>query len=230
MTPFRAFITSTGTNAGKTWVTRALSRALTIRNHSVFSIKPIETGCAPDAFDAFALAKACGNPTLANMAGLYRASLPLSPYAVSLITGTPPPDLSRLADCVTALSSDCDVMLVESAGGLFVPINRVQTTADFALAIGFPLIVVVPDVLGVLSHSLALCGYATSLRLAISAFVVVRQQPGSQELGPGSNSQILSERLSFPVISFPYCADNDNTLASAAASSGLLTALRLDSL
>jgi dethiobiotin synthetase len=230
MIPFRFFVTSTGTNAGKTWVTRALCRALTIRNHSVFALKPIETGCVPDARDAFALARACRNPSLADTPGLYRAPLPLSPYAVSLMTGAPPPDISRLADRVKTLANDCDFMLVESAGGLLVPTSRVQTTADLALAIGFPLVVVVPDALGVLSHSLTLCECATSRGLDIRAFVLVRQQPGPQEIGPGSNCQILSERFSFPVVAFPYCSDNDDTLASAAASSGLLTALHLDSL
>lgn len=230
MIPFRFFVTSTGTNAGKTWVTRSLCRALTIRNHSVFALKPIETGCVPDPLDALALARACGNPSLANTAGLYRASLPLSPYAVSLITGAPPPDIPLLANLVTTLSRNCDFMFVESAGGLFVPINRVQTTADLASAIGFPLIVVVPDALGVLSHSLTLCECATLRGFAICALVLVCQQPGSQVTGPGSNGQILSERFPFPVVTFPYCSNNDDLLASTAASSGLLTALGLDSL
>jgi dethiobiotin synthase len=228
MIPFYALVTSTSTNAGKTWITRSIARALTIRYYRVFSIKPIETGCDPDPLDAIAIARACGLPYLATITGLYRARLPLSPYAVSLITGEPSPNLPLLAKLVTTLTSDCDVALVESAGGLFVPLNREQTTADFALALGFPLIVVVPDVLGVLSYSLSLLECAASRSLAISAFVVVQQQPGPPSTAVGSNFDILSKRFSFPVIFFPFCVDDDDALAATAFSSGLLEALDLD--
>jgi dethiobiotin synthetase len=216
------FVTSTGTSAGKTWVTRSLTLGLNIRNHKVLAVKPIETGCTPEPADAAILAKACREPSLATVPDFYRSHLPLSPYAASLISGEPAPVLTLLANAINSLIARCEVTLVESAGGLFVPLTRSETTADLAASLGFPLIVVAPDLLGVLSHSITLYECAISRGLTIAAFVLVQHSAEKPETVSGSNQYILSERLSCPVLTFPYCSDEDEVLASAASTSGLL--------
>ena len=61
------FITATGTDCGKTWLTRGLARALTQRGLRVAALKPIETGVVDRPLDATALAQAAGEPALAGL-------------------------------------------------------------------------------------------------------------------------------------------------------------------
>ena len=229
MIPSNLFITSTSTNVGKTFVARALARALTIRNYSVFAIKPIETGCDPDPLDAVALGRACNKPALANAPGLYREKLPISPYAASLRTGSPPPDIQALTITIIELCRGADFTLVEGGGGLLAPVDRSRTMADLALALRYPLLVVADDSLGVLSYTLTLAECANQRGLNIAAFVLMQHESGKPYTGPGSNHHILTERFSVPVIAFPHCSDDDDLLAAAADSSRLLRVLGIKS-
>jgi dethiobiotin synthetase len=224
MIPKGLFITSTGTEIGKTYVTRGLARALQARGIRVAAIKPIETGCDPDPLDAVALANACGIPELARDADLYRAGPALAPYAVSLKTGLRSPDMDSLVARVVALSQShgADITLVEGAGGLLAPLDKQLTMAELASALALPALVVAHDALGVISHTLTLFESAALRHLPVAALVLVRHEPGAFDTGPGSNRDILAERLEVPVFYFPFCKDDDDELGRAAESSGLM--------
>jgi dethiobiotin synthetase len=216
------FITSTGTGMGKTFVTRGIARALAKRGIPVAAIKPIETGCEGAPQDAVAIARACGNPDLGLADGLYRARPALSPYAATLLTGLPGPDVETLAARVRELSLGAAVVLVEGAGGLLVPLDRQRSVADLASALGLPLLVVTQDVLGVISHTLTLFESAASRALPIAGLVLTRHLPGNRSAASGSNLQVLGELLPVPVLGLGYCADDDESLAGAVESAGLL--------
>lgn len=215
------FISATGTEVGKTYVARGLTHAMSKRM-SIAAIKPIETGCVPEALDAMSLARCCGRPELANAPGLYRAAPPLSPQAVTLRTGEAAPDTRALASCVLALAATADFCVVEGAGGLLVPLNESDTMAELACAIGHPLIIVAPDALGVLSHVLSICECAATRALQLAAVVLVQGELTGPDESRSSNQQILARRLQRPVLLFPHCDDDDDELAQAAADSGLL--------
>ena len=165
------FITSTGTGMGKTFVTRGIAGALRKKGLDVVAIKPVETGCEPVPQDAVAVARACGKPELAAAEGLYRARPALSPYAASLATDLPGPDIDALAARVFELSTGAEVVLVEGAGGLLVPLDRQRTVADLARLLGLPLLVVARDALGVISHSLTLFESAAARFMTINQWV-----------------------------------------------------------
>ena len=215
------FISATGTEVGKTYVARGLTHAMSKRM-SVAAIKPIETGCAPEALDARSLARCCGRPELANATGLYRAAPALSPRAVTLQTGEAAPDTQALASCVLALATAADFCVVEGAGGLLVPLNGSDTMAELARALRHPLIIVAPDRLGVLSHVLSICECAATRALQLAAVVLVQRELTHPDDSRSSNQRILTERLDCPVLLFPHCDDDDDELARAAADSGLL--------
>ncbi len=149
-----AFITATGTGVGKTWLAAALASACVQRGKHVAAIKPIETGVDPDPLDALALAHACGDASLANAAGLYRAKEPLAPYAIEKRGGPSIGSLSALAKRVRELSSDADYAIVEGAGGVLVPLDREHTIADFAALLDLQTVLVARNALGVLSYTL----------------------------------------------------------------------------
>ena len=62
---------------------------------------------------------------------------------------------AALADQVRAQeASGAEVLLVEGAGGWLVPLNETETMADLAIALGYPVILVVGMRLGCINHAL----------------------------------------------------------------------------
>jgi len=218
------FVTSTGTSVGKTLVTRALLHALRARGMRVAGLKPIETGCAPAPQDAMALAEASGRMTLAHSPRWYRAEQPSAPYAVELETGFPAPRIDALVAEIEVIASAHDVVLVEGAGGLLVPLDRDHTMVDFARALGLPLLMIADDRLGVLSHVLTAVEAADRRGLSISALVLNQSTAlDPTDISVRTNRAILAERLSMPVLQLPHVSQaQPDVLAAAAEQSGLL--------
>lgn len=153
----KVFVTSTGTDVGKTYVSAALLRAARQRGWSVSASKTVASGLDltdPESWgrcDAAQLLLAMGRPvTPKNVAELSPIALkaPLSPDQAAAREGrsiavadlTPPP----LAD----------LTLVEGVGGLMVPLNHQHTVLDWIDALRFPILLVVGSYLGTLSHTL----------------------------------------------------------------------------
>ncbi len=225
MIPLGLFITSTGTGMGKTFVTRGIARALVNAGINVAAIKPIETGCDPFALDALAIANACREPELGTAEGLYRAGPALSPYAASLVTAAPPPDIGRLAARIRELCGEKQAVLVEGAGGLLVPLDRQRTVADLAAILALPLLVVARDELGVISHTLTLFESAAARGLHIAGLVLVRHEPGEASAVKGSNPSVLAELVRAPVLGLGFCEDDDEKLACAVREAGIVDLL-----
>jgi dethiobiotin synthetase len=214
-----AFITSTGTSAGKTFLTRGIARALKRRGRSVLAVKPLETGVDPHPFDALAIARACARPEAAHAAGLVRFPLPVAPYAAALELGMAAPEVADLVAAIRSLHRDGELLLVEGAGGLLVPINARDTIADLARALAIPLLIVAPDRLGVLSDTLTCVESARARALHVSAIVLTQHARADGDPSSRTNRRILAERLECPVLAFPTCADDDDALADAADAS-----------
>lgn len=223
------FISGTGTGIGKTVVTRALAAGLSGKGERVAALKPVETGYTdPLGSDAFALAQACGRPELLDTAGFYRATQPLSPYA-AMLEGEPAcPTPTALKDAIVAAASAEDIVLVEGAGGLFVPLDARYTTLDFAQTLGLPLLLVAPNQLGVLSHVLALFDCAERRGLRMLAVVLVSQAKADEDPSARTNRKILLDRLPVPVLPFPHAPDATDlaALSEAASASGLVHLVR----
>jgi len=220
------FVSGTGTGVGKTFVTRAIAAALRANGKQVAALKPIETGTVDGvALDAQRLARAAQRPELAEARGFYRSALPLAPYAAALETNTPPPTVRALVDAVHLAARGSDLVLVEGAGGLFVPVDLRETVADLVAALGLPLLIVAPNELGVLSSTLSTAQCARERGIELRAVVLVDPEPGREDISVRTNARILDERLGAPIFEFPRTDDEDEALAIAASSSGLLAAV-----
>jgi len=220
----RLFVTATGTGVGKTFVTRGLARALASRGSRVAALKPLETGCVGGhAEDATALGRAARRPELANAAGFYRATIPAAPYAASLGGDPAVPTTDDLIRAVRDASADATHVLIEGAGGLLVPLDPTRTTADLIRALDAPALVVAPDVLGVLSHVLTLTYAAHAHAIPLAGIVLSQHGPG--DASRATNARILAERLPLPVFVLPPCLDDDDALAEAVTTAGLLNLL-----
>jgi dethiobiotin synthetase len=220
------FISGVGTGVGKTFVTRAIAAALRATGKRVVALKPVETGrVAGTLSDSEALGRSSQRPELADFAGFYRSPLPLAPYAAALETNSPPPTVRQLVDALHQAARGSELVLVEGAGGLFVPLDRRETMAELVAAVGLPLLLVAPNSLGVLSGALSAAGCARARGIELRAVVLVDPPPDQEDISTRTNARILDERLGAPVFEFPQTEDDDDALARAASASGLLAAV-----
>ena len=129
----RIFVTATNTDIGKTYTSKLLIKEFASRGIRVGAIKLIETGVvnfAPDAETLLVCVKEFNSEfkdiTVGDIVPItYR--LPAAPYVAS---NAAPLDLSLLNAAVEKLEKLCDVLIIEGAGGLYVPVDEEYMMID----------------------------------------------------------------------------------------------------
>jgi len=164
-------ITGTDTGVGKTFVTCSIARALRKRGVRVGCFKPVETGVEDLPLDGKLLAEATGQDPDEVVPVRYR--MPLSPYAAQL-EGEEKLSLTFLKKRFEELTSRYEILLVEGAGGIAVPLTGSYTYGDLAREWDLELIVVARAGLGTLNHTFLTLFYARSLGLRIRGVVLNR--------------------------------------------------------
>lgn len=200
------FVTGTDTGVGKTVVTAALGLALRDSGVDAGVMKPIETGAPGDGGrgvgrDAAALRRllAPGDPIEdVNPVAL---ALPAAPSAAAKQEGATI-DLDRIQEAYARLEARHDLVLVEGAGGLLVPIDEKTTMADLARTLACPLIVVARQRLGTINHTLLTLREAARQGLRVLGVVLNAWDSSGQPLTDAdrSNLQALRTRLEVPVL------------------------------
>ena len=165
------FVTGTDTGVGKTVAAAWLARALA-RDARVALVKPFQTGVADPARDgdeAFYRAALRGTPVAVRT--LVALPEPLAPSIAAARAGAPIDVAAALAEC-RALADGCDVLLLEGAGGLLVPIDDATDMAGFAAALDASLVVVARPSLGTLNHVALTLEAAERRGLAVEMLVI----------------------------------------------------------
>lgn len=179
------FVTGTDTGVGKTLVTAALARHFRDQGLNVGVMKPIETGVAdprsPGA-DAALLRWAAQVEDDDDLLSPYRFDLPASPHQAAA-AATAHIDVKKIVDAFHTLRRGRDLMLVEGAGGLMVPIRGGYLMADLATQLDLPLLVVTRPDLGTLNHTLLTTFAARTMELPLCGVIVNRMptHPGRVE-------------------------------------------------
>lgn len=130
----RIFITATNTDVGKTYTTIKLMEAFTKMGLRVGVYKPIETGVNGIPADGSLLLKHAQilNPHLKNIRinDVVTLSLPLpaAPYVANKRKKINLEHFDRALEKIEAL---CDIVLIEGAGGLMVPVDEELMMVDF---------------------------------------------------------------------------------------------------
>ena len=170
------FVTGTDTGVGKTFVSCALAAAWRAEGRNVGVFKPAETGCeaGPDglvAEDADRLLAACGSDQTSREVCPVRFPAPAAPLVAAEAEGASI-DLDELVEAGRQLTERFEPLIVEGAGGLLVPLGPTTTYADFARALGLPVIVVVGSKLGCLNHALLTFAALEAAGQTIAGFVL----------------------------------------------------------
>ncbi len=145
------FITGTDTEIGKTWVTCALLRDLRRRGINAAGFKPIACG---DRSDPRAMREAADpsmsleeiNPIYLRAATAPYIAAALEHKVISLEQDAMP--------AYHALAARYSPVLVEGAGGWEAPIAPGLAMSDWAAMLGLPVVLVVGNKLGAVSHAL----------------------------------------------------------------------------
>jgi dethiobiotin synthetase len=194
----RFFISGTGTGVGKTIFSGLFARDFLRSGKSVRYVKPVQTGHPPDD-DAAVVRELSGlPPERAEL--LYTAPEPVAPSWVF--------DPFPFDAAVTAINavSETDVLIVESAGGLLVPLGGGKTNADFVAACGLSVILVAPNRLGALNEAmlnlyylaherLRFHGFAVNDHLAPDADFAARTKRELARLAPGKTRYVFDQAI-----------------------------------
>ena len=171
------FVTATGTDVGKTFVTAGLIRAVRRAGHSVDALKPILSGYDPadaGASDAGVLLEALGRaPTPDAIADIapFRFAAPLSPDMAAAAEGRAIDFEAVVAACRVRLAPD-KLTLIEGVGGVMVPLDARRTIFDLAVALALPVVLVSATALGAINHLLAARAVLRASNLTIQAIVL----------------------------------------------------------
>lgn len=124
----KLFITATNTDIGKTYTTKLLMKHLTKLGHRVGVLKPVETGVVDGVFldgqELLELLHVVNKDTkkfcVKDVVPI-SFSLPSAPYIAS---GGKTIEFEKIENSIKKFEDVCDVLLIEGAGGLYVPIEK----------------------------------------------------------------------------------------------------------
>jgi dethiobiotin synthetase len=147
------FVTGTDTGVGKTLVACALIRELLRRGTRVGAMKPVETGVGPQGpLDAQALQSATGGRDPLELICPERFALPAAPSVAARAEGREV-RIDAIVAAFQRLAARYELLIVEGAGGLLVPLHQTHTMADLAATFELPLLVVARGALGTINHT-----------------------------------------------------------------------------
>lgn len=140
------FVTGTDTGVGKTAVTALLLAQAQAQGTKVRALKPISTG---DGGDENLLGAMQEREARINF---FHFAEPIAPWSAARLHGMRV-SLAEVLAPIRAHAAECDLLLVEGAGGLLTPLGEEFTAANLISDLGAEVIVVAANRLGVLNHT-----------------------------------------------------------------------------
>ena len=205
--PRHFFVTGTDTGVGKTTVTVRLMQQLIAQGFTVIGMKPVASGCEwldgrwqnEDVRQLTAASNVKAPPELINP---YCFEPPIAPHIAAEQAGVSI-DLSVIQSAYTQLTTMADVVIVEGAGGLLVPLNSKQSLADLIQVLNIPALVVVGMRLGCINHALLTAQVLQQQGIRFCGWVANSIDP--QMSMPEENLQTLIYSLQqAPLLEIPF--------------------------
>lgn len=208
------FVTGTNTNVGKTLIACALLHGFAEQGRSVIGMKPVAAGL--DKFglheDVEHLIAASNVQADKQLINPYHFGDAIAPHIAAQHERVTI-DLARVVASYTALSKQADVVIVEGAGGFVVPLNDAEDSADLAIQLGLPIILVVGMRLGCLNHALLTAQAIAARGLVLAGWVANCVEENMPVMG--ENIAALQQRIVAPLLGIvPYQAQPDAKVAA----------------
>jgi dethiobiotin synthetase len=154
------FVTATGTDIGKTFVTAGLIRHLRKAGEKVDALKPVVSGfdiATAALSDPGVLLGALDGPVTTqslDRISPWRFAAPLSPDMAAAREGKALDFDAIVSICRKRIAQNEGTLFIEGVGGVMVPLDNTHTVLDWMKALDLPLILVTGSYLGTISHTL----------------------------------------------------------------------------
>lgn len=203
LNPKQYLVLATGTDIGKTLLVEKICHL----HRNATAIKPIITGFAyDDMSDAARIIKAIhGQDHIITSQKIeeispWRFPDPISPHIAGKI------DFDEVVlFCTKSIKKSQEaqqLLLIESSGGVMTPITDEKTFLDLASTLSIPILLVIGDYLGSISHSLCAITALKAAKVEIGLIVI------NQSLKPSIDSTKLSSIIEY--FSGSQCVTIDN--------------------
>lgn len=202
------FVVGTDTNVGKTYVASALLRYFVSSGKRAVGMKPVASGCELSAHgiwqgqlvnnDVVALYEAGNVSAALELINPYHFVPAIAPHIAAEKVGVEI-DVDLILRSYHTLAEMADVVVVEGAGGFFVPVNNQQTLADLAVKLQLPIILVVGMRLGCINHALLTVEAIQSRGLTLAGWVANQVEPDMPMFA--ENLASLQQRIAAPCLS-----------------------------
>lgn len=169
------FITGTDTGIGKTYVACQLIRQYVAQGYRVVGMKPVAAGCELEDGqwvneDVRLLTEASNVDAPLHLVNPYCFRAPIAPH-IAAEQEQVNIQLEVIVQAYQALAELADIVVVEGAGGLLVPLNAQHTIADLIAHLNIPILFVVGMRLGCINHALLTLEVMQARGLNITAWV-----------------------------------------------------------
>ncbi len=169
------FVSGIDTGIGKTVAVGAMCRALQKSGRDWISVKMVQTGCDGFSEDLDLHREMAGAGRFPeDDAGITAPQIfkfPSSPLLSAGLEGRTV-DVGKIAESVRKCAATHDIVIVEGAGGLCVPLTEDLLAVDFAAQQGWPLVLVASGRLGAINHILLSLEAAASRGIPLAGVVM----------------------------------------------------------
>lgn len=195
------FSAGTDTDIGKTFITGLLARFFLNNNMRAKVQKWASTGRRSYSDDLAFIYGFMGQNRLP-MAGSHESpycfSFPASPHLAAEMEGETI-DKGRLIESTHSLAAQCDILIIEGAGGIMVPLTRDTLTIDLIAELGLPVILVARSGLGTINHSLLTLEAIKRRNIQILCTILNNQNDISDPLIVNDNLKTIQDIGDAPV-------------------------------
>jgi dethiobiotin synthetase len=172
---FKLFISGTGTDVGKTFITENLIYLLKAKGFTISPYKPIETGCKKNKSklipsDASKFHKLIDKEIDIDLINPYRFQQPISPNRAIRLAHKK----IFINDYIgrSKLLPKNDYLIVEGAGGLYSPISTDGYNIDLIKKMKIPTVLVAKDEIGVINNILLSLDLLKKYKISVLAIIL----------------------------------------------------------
>jgi dethiobiotin synthetase len=199
------FVTGTDTGVGKTAITGGLTGVFRKNGIKAVAFKPVQTGGLESergllSEDALFYGAVTELPYSSQELNPCCLRPPLSPNVAARISGQVI-DPEALKAAYLRLAAENDMVLVEGAGGICVPLVDAHfTMADLACLFGLPLLVVARPGLGTINHTVLTVSFARQAGLEVKGIIINGYREDQATMAERTNPEVIQRMTGVPVL------------------------------